>query len=56
MEQAARALRRGAAEIAGQVEKYVHEIRVNLEGRRPAPPRAAARRRARPRKARARPK
>ena len=56
MEQAARALRKGAADIAGQVEKYVHEIRLNLEGRQPAARRAAARQPARRRKARKRTK
>ena len=53
MEQAADALRKGAADIAGQVEKYIHEIRVNLEGRKPAPRRAAKRKPARRRTGRA---
>ena len=35
MEAAARQLRKGAADIAGQVEKYVHDLRVGLEGRKP---------------------
>ena len=52
MEQAAEALRKGAADIARQVEKYVHDLRVGLEGR-PAPRRAAARKTTR-RKARRR--
>lgn len=51
MEAAAMRLRKGAADIAGQVEKYVHDLRVGLEGRKPAakrrPRRKMARRRAR---------
>lgn len=43
MEAAASALRKGAAEIAGQVEKYLHDLRVGLEGRKAAPRRAAKR-------------
>jgi len=44
MESAAVRLRKGAADIAGQVEKYVHDLRVGLEGRKPAPKRSARRR------------
>ena len=51
MEAAAMRLRKGAADIAGQVEKYVHDLRVGLEGSKPAakrrPRRKMARRRAR---------
>ena len=36
MEEAAARLRKGAADIAGQVEKYIHDLRVGLQGRRPA--------------------
>ncbi|MGH7786660.1 MAG: hypothetical protein ACRERC_07320 [Candidatus Binatia bacterium] len=57
MEKAADALRKGAADIAGQVEKYVHDLRMNLEGKKPAKPRKAAARtktrRAKPRAKRA---
>jgi hypothetical protein len=41
METAAKRLRKGAADVAGQVEKYVHDLRVNLEGRPAAPRRKA---------------
>jgi hypothetical protein len=54
MENAASQLRKAAADIAGQVEKYVHDLRVGLEGRKPKPAakrtvrrRKTARRRAR---------
>jgi signal transduction histidine kinase len=50
MEEAAMRLRKGAADIAGQVEKYIHDLRVGLQGRRPAA-RRAARRKATRRKA-----
>ncbi len=43
MEAAANRLRKGAADIAGQVEKYIHDVRVGLEGAKPAPKRAAKR-------------
>ena len=43
MEAAANRLRKGAADIAGQVEKYVHDLRVGLEGAKSAPKRAAKR-------------
>jgi hypothetical protein len=36
LEAAAQRLRKGAAEIAGQVERYVHDLRVGLEGTKPA--------------------
>ena len=52
MEQAAARLRKGAADIAGQVEKYIHDLRVGLEGRKAAP-RRAKRKPARRRRARA---
>jgi hypothetical protein len=51
MEAAAARLRKGAADIAGQVEKYVHDLRVGLEGK-PAAKRATKRKPAR-RRARA---
>jgi hypothetical protein len=41
LETAAARLRKGAADVAGQVEKYVHDLRVNLEGQRTAPRRKA---------------
>ena len=41
MEVAATRLRKGAADVAGQVERYLHDLRVNLEGRPPAPRRTA---------------
>jgi len=41
MEKAADALRKGAADIVGQVEKYVHDLRVNLAGTKAAKPRKA---------------
>jgi len=53
MESAAQRLRKGAADVTRQVEKYVHDLRVGLEGKKPAakrsarPRRKAARRRAR---------
>src|SRR5262245_36584026 len=50
MEVAAMRLRRGAADIAGQVERYIHDLRVGLEGRKAAPRRVVARRAA-PRRA-----
>jgi hypothetical protein len=53
LQAAALRLRKGAADIAGQVEKYVHDLRVGLEGKPSAarrPVRKAARRK---RKARA---
>jgi hypothetical protein len=54
MEQAAVRLRKGAADIAGQVEKYIHDLRVGLEGRKTAAaPRRAARRKPARRKVRA---
>jgi hypothetical protein len=40
MEDAAARLRKGAADIAGQVEKYIHDLRVGLQGRKPATRRA----------------
>jgi hypothetical protein len=43
MEAAATRLRKGAADIAGQVEKYVHDLRVGLEGKKPAAKRPAKR-------------
>jgi hypothetical protein len=49
LEAAAARLRKGAADIAGQVKKYVHDLRVNLEGKKPA---AAKRRPARRKAAR----
>jgi len=52
MEAAAARLRKGAADIAGQVEKYVHDLRVGLEGTKPAAKRAPKRKPGR-RKARA---
>ena len=56
LEEAASRLRKGAADIAGQVEKYVHDLRLNLEGRKPAAAkrRPARRKTARKRTARAR--
>ncbi len=53
METAAKRLRKGAADIAGQVEKYVHDVRLGLEGKKPGPARTAKRKPARRRKARA---
>lgn len=52
MEVAANRLRKGAADIAGQVEKYLHDLRVGLEGAKPGPKRAAKRKPAARRKAR----
>jgi hypothetical protein len=52
MEEAATRLRKGAADIAGQVEKYIHDLRVGLEGKKAAPRKAAKRKPAR-RRARA---
>jgi hypothetical protein len=43
MEAAADKLRKGAAEIVGQVEKYARDVRVGLEGKKSAPKRAARR-------------
>jgi len=34
-------LRKGGADVAAQVEKYVHELRVSLQGGKPAAKRAA---------------
>jgi hypothetical protein len=51
MEAAATRLRKGAADIAGQVEKYVHDLRVGLMGKPPAAKRTTRRKPAR-RKAR----
>jgi len=55
MEAAAMRLRKGAADIAGQVEKYIHDLRVGLEGKptRRAARRAPARKATRRRRARA---
>lgn len=54
MESAAARLRKGAADVAGQVEKYAHDVRVGLEGKKSGPARAAKRKPAtRRRKARA---
>lgn len=33
IEEAAARLRKGAADVTGQVERYLHDLRVNLEGR-----------------------
>jgi hypothetical protein len=41
MEDAATRLRKAAAEVAGQVERYLHDLRVNLEGGRARMPRRA---------------
>lgn len=47
MEAAAKRLRKGAADVAGQVERYVHELRMNLEGHaRSARPKTKTTRRA----------
>lgn len=43
MEAAAMRLRKGAADIAGQVEKYIHDLRLGLEGKQPAAKRPARR-------------
>jgi hypothetical protein len=57
LESAAARLRKGAADVAGQVEKYIHDLRVGLEGRKPkAAPRKAARRKPARRKVRVRAK
>jgi len=53
METAAMRLRKGAADIAGQVERYVHDLRIGLEGKRPAAKRTVRKRKARPRRRRA---
>jgi hypothetical protein len=53
METAANRLRKGAADIAGQVEKYVHGLRVGLEGKKTVAKRAMKRKPAARRKARA---
>jgi hypothetical protein len=53
MEAAANRLRKGAADIAGQVEKYVHDVRVGLEGKKTVAKRAMKRKPAARRKARA---
>lgn len=53
MEEAASRLRKGAADIAGQVEKYIHDLRVGLEGKKAAPRRKAAKRKPARRRARA---
>ena len=50
MESAAAQLRRGAADLAGQVERYVRDLRIGLEGKKPAAKRAT--RRAKPRRRR----
>ncbi len=44
LESAANRLRRGAADIARLVEKYVHEIRVELEGAKKPARKAAPKR------------
>ena len=55
LEAATMRLRKGAAEIAGQVEKYVHDLRVGLEGKpaakRPAGKKTAGRRKKTPARA-----
>jgi hypothetical protein len=43
MEEAAKRLRKGAADVTGQVERYLHDLRVNLEGRSKTVRRTAAR-------------
>jgi hypothetical protein len=43
MEEAAKRLRKGAADVTGQVERYLHDLRVNLEGRARTPRGASAR-------------
>ena len=48
MESAAAQLRKGAADLAGQVERYVRDLRIGLEGKMPAVKRAARRTKARP--------
>jgi hypothetical protein len=53
METAANRLRKGAADVAGQVEKYVHDLRVGLEGAKPQARQAAKRKTAARRKSRA---
>ncbi len=53
MEAAAMRLRKGAADIAGQVERYLHDLRVGLEGRKPAPKRRVKRKTGARRRARA---
>jgi hypothetical protein len=45
LEKAAAALRKQAAAVAAQVEKYAHEIRMELSKKAPARKRPAARRR-----------
>ena len=52
MQAAAKRLRKGAADIAGQVEKYIHDLRVGLEGAKAAPKRTAKRKTTPRRKAR----
>jgi hypothetical protein len=47
LEAAANQLRKRAAAVAGQVEKYAHDLRTELEGR----PAKAAKRKARPHRA-----
>ena len=44
MEAAAQRLRKGAADIAGQVEKYIHDLRVGLEGKKARAAKRPARR------------
>ena len=43
MEEAARRLRKGAADVTGQVERYLHDLRINLEGRSRSSHRASTR-------------
>jgi hypothetical protein len=54
MEEAASRLRKGAADIAGQVEKYLHDLRVGLEGKKAAPRKTAKRKTAKRKPARRR--
>jgi len=54
MESAAAQLRKGAADLAGQVERYVRDLRIGLEGKKPAAKRAARRPKARRRRRAAR--
>jgi hypothetical protein len=46
-------MRKGGAEVAAQVEKYVHELRVSLEG---APPKKPAKRATAPKRKQAAPR
>jgi hypothetical protein len=43
IEEAAARLRKGAADVTGQVERYLHDLRVNLEGRSKTARRTATR-------------